>query len=109
VVTLLPGLPRAALRARLAAAGVVPGFAVAGPDGAAAGDVTIQVRRLGAATLLAVQRDYSEIPTEDVVLTLPRPMQVRDLRGGAARRLTRLRLRLDAVTPALLTLADAAG
>jgi hypothetical protein len=36
-------------------------------------------------------------------------MQVRDLRGGAARRLTRLRLRLDAVTPALLTLADAAG
>ena len=106
-VTLLPGLPRAALGARLAAASVAPGFAITHPDGTRADDVTVRVRRLGAASLLAIQRDGSGA-AGDIVLTLPRPAELRDLRGGAMRQGARFTLHLDKTAPALLTLAGVA-
>ena len=102
-VTLLPGLPRADLRTRLAAAGVAPWAVPTRPDGTPAEDVTMFRWHLGAATLLGVQRDFAAAaPAEDLMLTLPRPMWLRTLGGGVPERVTRLALRLDAVTPALL-------
>jgi hypothetical protein len=102
-VTLLPEFSRAALGAGLAAAGVAPGFTLTRPDGAPVADVTVRVLRHGATTILGIQRDFAEAAgTEAVVLALPRPRRLRDLRTGAATTTGRLTLHLDAVAPAIL-------
>jgi hypothetical protein len=125
-ITLLPGLPRAALGERLAAAGVVPRFALTRPDGTPAEDATLRVLRAGTATILAIQRDFpgtgpdsgpgsgDGADREALVLTLDRPRAVRDLRGTdparqAAAPLTRAALLLDTVTPALLDVSAGPG
>jgi Beta-galactosidase len=100
--TLLPGLPRAALAARLAAAGVVADFALTRPDGTPARDATTRVLHEAGATILAVLRDDGA--TEPVVLTLPQPRWVRDLRHATATQLT-TRLQLPPATPTLLSLS----
>jgi hypothetical protein len=105
-VTLLPDFSRAALGEGLAAAGVSPGFALTHPDGSAVADVTVRVLRHGTTTILAVQRDFSDDPAaEAMVLTLPRPRRLRDLRTGTEATTDRFVLRLDPVTPAILAVA----
>lgn len=106
-VTLLPEFSRAALGAGLAAAGVAPGFTLTRPDGAPIADATVRVLRHGAATILAMQRDLSDdAAAEPVVLTLPRPRRLRDLRTGAATTTDRLVLRLDTVAPAIVAVEE---
>lgn len=111
-VTLLPGLPRAALGARLAAAGIAPGFTLTLADGAPAADVTVQLRRDGAATLFGIQRDLppggDPAGRETVTLAFAAPVRVQDLRqGGPAVRTGRVELQLDPVIPAVLAIAPA--
>jgi hypothetical protein len=101
-VTLLPGFAREPLAAALAAAGVVPAARLLRPDGSPAGDVTVRVLRRGTATILGIQRDMSADAAEALVLALPRPGRLRDLRTGAETVTDRLKLRLDPVTPAIL-------
>ena len=100
---LLPAFDRATLGPALAAAGVAPGLVLAHPDGGAVADVTARVLRRNGRTILGLQRDRAdEGGTEQVVLTLPRPRRLRDLRTGAARTTDRLTLRLPAATPTVL-------
>jgi hypothetical protein len=106
-VTLLPDFSRAALGAGLAAAGVVPGFRLTHPDGSAVTDATVRVLRHGATTILAVQRDFSDdAATEEIVLTLPHPRRLRDVRTGTETTTDRFLLRLDPVAPAILAVED---
>jgi hypothetical protein len=103
-VTLLPGLPTAALGAALAAAGVAPAFTLAHPDGSAVADVTVRVLQHGGTLLLGLQRDLDAVNlAEDVVLSWPQPHRLRDVRAGGETTADRLALRLDAVAPTILT------
>jgi Beta-galactosidase len=117
-ITLLPGLPRPALGAALAAAGVAPDFSLLRPDGAPAGDVTMQVLQDGRTTILGLLRDdvtAGDATTaggraETLTLRLPRPLWVRDLRlGDPAIYTDRVALRLDAARASLLTISALPG
>jgi hypothetical protein len=68
-------------------------------------DVTTHTWRRGNTTIIALQRDFAPTASQEaVVLTLPQPMQVYDLRTQQALgRTDRLTLTLDAVYPALLS------
>jgi hypothetical protein len=103
----------AALDAALNDAGVAAPFTLTRPDGTAVRDVAIRLRRDGATMLLGLLRDLPEAgaaPAEDVVLTLPQPLLVRDLLADAPpHRTARLVLRLDPATPALLALMSDDG
>jgi hypothetical protein len=91
---------------RLAAAGIAPGFRVTRPDGSPVADATIRVLQ-GETTILGIQRDFlGDGAAENVVLTLPHPRRLRDLRTGAVATTDRLALRLDPVVPAILTVED---
>ena len=108
-VTLLPGLPRAELGRRLAAAGVMPRFTLTRPDGTPATDVTLRVLRAGQATMLAAQRDFpasgDAAQGETLVVTPDRPAHLRDLRHAPGSPPV-TRVTLDAVTPALLDVSS---
>jgi hypothetical protein len=103
-ISLLPDLSGVA--DRLAAAGIVPRFRLAHPDGSPVTDVTIRVLQ-GDKTILGLQRDFSgDGAGEDVVLTLPQPHRLHDLRTGATTTTDRLALRLDPVAPAVWVVED---
>jgi hypothetical protein len=111
---MLSDFSRADLATHLAAAGVAPAFSLARADGSAATDVTVRVLRSGGEKILGVQRDLPAAgvaqDTEDLVLTLPQPFLVRDLRQALpAQRTARFFLRLGGVEPVLLGLSDAAS
>ncbi len=102
-VTLLPAF--SGLTAALAAAGVAPDFSLLRPDGTRATDATVRVLQHGPTTLLGIQRDLSSAATaEDMVLALPAPRRVRDLRAGTQSTTGRLTLRLDPVEPTILAI-----
>jgi hypothetical protein len=95
----LPGL--------LTEAGIAPGFALTHPDGAPVTDATIRVLERDGATILAIQRDFSDDGVaEDAVLRFPGPRRVRDARAGATSTTDRLALRLDPVAPVVLEVAE---
>lgn len=71
------------------------------------GDVTMHIWRHGRSTIIGVQRDFAPTASDEtVVLTLPRPRTVFDLRNKRElARTDRITLTLDAVYPALLSVA----
>jgi hypothetical protein len=92
-------------------AGVKPPFPVARPGGQPANDVETHVFTNGDLTLVALQRDYLPQPASDspetVVLTLPRPFNVYDIKAKQALGNTdRLEVELGPVEPVLLTLSE---
>jgi Beta-galactosidase len=106
-VTLLPDFARAELGARLAAAGVAPGFALARPDGTPVADVATRVLRQGATTMWGLQRDAADdAAPETLLLTLPQPRHIRDLRAGTETTTDRLTLRLDPIAPTILAVEE---
>ena len=80
--------------------GVTPGMRIEVPNA----DVTIHRWQRGNDMIVGVQRDFAtDAANETVVLTLPRPAEVYDLRKKhALGRTDRVVLTLDAVSPALL-------
>jgi hypothetical protein len=93
----------------LAAAGIKPPFPVARDDGSRAGDVETHIFDTGPATILALQRDLSGAdPTgrEALVVTLPRRLDVTDLRARRALGETdRVALDLGPGEPAIFALS----
>jgi len=92
-------------------AGVQPSFPVARLDGQPANDVVTHIFTNGELTLVALQRDYLPQPASDsreiVVLTLPRPFNVYDIKAKQALGNTdRLEVELGPVEPVLLTLSE---
>jgi hypothetical protein len=92
-------------------AGVKPPFPVARLDGQPANDVVTHIFTNGELTLVALQRDYLPHPAsksrETVVLTLPRPLNVYDIRARQWLGNTdRLELELGEVEPVLLTSSE---
>ena len=85
----------------LSSLGVTPRVRVEAPNG----DVTSHVWRHGNDMIIGVQRDFAPNASyETVVLTLPQPADVYDLRKKLALGHTdRVVLTLDAVSPALLS------
>lgn len=98
---------QAGLAAALGGAGVKPAF----PARAPGNDVITYVYRDGARVILALQRDFTDGATpEQVSVTLPRTYVVEDLSGGVAfGRIRQIELKLDPVTPTVLSLSDTAG
>ncbi len=98
---------QAELGAALARAGVQPRF----PVEASGNDLTTYAFRNGQRTILALQRDFTDASgTEQVSVTLPRPMLATDLRSGKSLgRVGSITLTLDPVGPAVLALSDAPG
>jgi hypothetical protein len=95
----------------LDAAGVKPRFPLVGSDAQPVKDVETHIFTNGALTIVALQRDYVRPSASDgretVVLTLPRPFNVYDIRAQQARgNIDRLELELGPVEPALLTLSE---
>ena len=93
----------------LDAAGVKPPFPVVRPDGQPANDVETHIFTNGELTLVALQRDYLPPPAsrETVVLILPRPFNVHDIKAKQALGNTdRLKVELGPVEPLLLTLSE---
>jgi hypothetical protein len=90
-----------ALRAELV--DVVPPVRVEAPNH----DVTTHIFRHGATMVVAIQRDFAQASTnEAVVLTLPKPGTVSDLRSGRSLgRNERVTVTLDAVSPAVLSIS----
>ncbi len=90
-----------ALRAELL--GVVPPVRVEAPNH----DVTTHIFRHGATMVVAVQRDFAQASmNEAVLLTLPTPGMVSDLRSGQSLgRNDRVTVTLDAVAPAVLSIS----
>ena len=95
----------------LDAAGMKPFFPVTRPDGQPANDIETHIFTNGDLTIVALQRDYLPASTSDsrdtVVLTLPRPFNLYDIRAQQALGNTdRLELELGAVEPVLVTLSE---
>jgi hypothetical protein len=82
--------------------GVMPRVGIEAPNA----DVTSHTWRHGKAIIVGVQRDFSDpAVSETVVLTLPQPAEVYDLRRKQSLgRIDRVTLALDAVSPALLSI-----
>ncbi len=86
-----------------------PPFPIARPDGRPANDVVTHIFTNGELTLVALQRDYPAAldSRETVVLTLPRPFNVYDIKATQALGKTdRLAVELGPVEPVLLTLSE---
>ena len=83
----------------------MPPLFLVGPDGAKAELVNYRVR--GATMIVAVQRDFAQPAADEaVVLTLPKPGTVSDLRHSRSLgRNQRVTVTLDAVSPAVLSIA----
>ena len=94
----------------LTAAGLAPLFPATRPDGTPVADVETRIFENGGTTIVALQRDLSAAgPTdhETVVLALPHPFHVYDLRAQRAFGETdRVTLDLDPIGPALLALSE---
>jgi hypothetical protein len=95
----------------LETAGMRTPFPVVGADGRPTNDVETHIYKNGGLTVVALQRDFRSrsIPgsRETVVLTLPRPFNVYDLREQKALGNTeRLELKLGSVEPVLLALSE---
>jgi hypothetical protein len=102
----------------LEAAGVRPRFPLLRADGGPAGDVETHIFDNGEAMIVALQRDLPAAPgtadqgairggREDVVLKLPRPLHVYDVRAGRGLGLSdRLALELGPVDPTILALSE---
>jgi len=92
-------------------AGVEPLFPLTSRDGRAVEDVETYVFHNGNLTIVALQRDYV-LPShpanvEAIAVTLPRPLNVYDLRAERALGTSdRLELELDSVEPAVLALSE---
>jgi hypothetical protein len=102
------GLER--LAGRLRGAGGAAPFLLVRPDGTLAADIDARVRRDGAVTLIGLQRDPDASGTigdaEDVVLTLPGPADLYDLRRHRRLgRTDRVALAVGAAEPVMLALA----
>jgi hypothetical protein len=110
------------LRAVVAEAGLRAAYPLSSPAGEQVSDVETHRFRNGAATLIALQRDLlsgaatsgevrqgtPQAGDERVVLTLPEPLVVTDMRAGKSLgRTRRLELVLDPVTPTLLAVSAA--
>jgi hypothetical protein len=115
-----PGDDALQLRAILAAAGVNPAYPLHSPAGDDISDVETHRFRNGAVTVIALQRDLRpavastgdasrampQTGDERVVLTLPQPLAVTDMRDGKSLgRTSRIELALDPVTPTLLVVS----
>lgn len=96
---------------------VEPGFVLRDQDGGLVGDVEVRRYRNGGTTILALLRDAAPGPAAaggraaggPVVLTLPRPRFVRDVRARRALgRVARVSLALDPAAPTILALSEAA-
>lgn len=93
-------------------AGVRPLFPISRDDGSRVKDVETYVFRNGNLTIIALQRDFAPISNrgsgETVLMALPRPVEVYDLRAQhSLGRTSRLRLELGQVAPTLLALSEA--
>ena len=99
--TLFRILPPEALRAELV--GVVPPVRVEAPNH----DVTTHIFRHGATMVVAIQRDFAQASTDEaVVVTLPKPGTLSDLRSGhSLGRNDRVTVMLDTVSPAVLSIS----
>jgi hypothetical protein len=88
-------------------AGLAPGFAVTAAGGTPAPDVDSYVFTNGGVTLLGLQRGAGG-EAGDILVHLPMPLFVRDLRKpGDWLRTDRITIPLDSVSPVLLALAPA--
>src|SRR5262249_9467428 len=95
----------------LDAAGVKPRFPLRRPDGRVPNDVETYSSSNGKLTIVALQRDYvgpsASDSRETVVLSLPRPSHIYDIRAQKGLGSTdRLELDLGLVEPVLLTLSE---
>jgi hypothetical protein len=99
--TLFRILAPEALRADLV--GVEPPVRVEAPNH----DVTTHIFRHGATMVVAIQRDFTQASTDEaVVLTLPKPGTLSDLRSGQSLgRHERMTVTLDTVSPAVLSIS----
>jgi Beta-galactosidase len=104
---IVPAGDQGALAEALGGAGVKPVFAAL----ASGNDVTTYVYRDGTRTIVALQRDFTDSTApEEIGVTLPRTYVVKDLRSGTSLgRIQRLELKLDPVTPAVLSLSEVPG
>ncbi len=95
---MLKMIPPSALDA--SSLGVTPGVRIEAPNA----DITSHLWRHGNDMIVGLQRDFaSDAANETLVVTLPRPAEVYDLRKQhALGRTDRVALTLDAVSPALL-------
>ena len=97
----------------LTAAGVQPDFPLARSDGGPASDVETYIFENGSIAIIALLRDYPEPPvtlerrSESIVLGLPQPVNIYDIRAKRALgRTDRLALELDPVEPVVLALTE---
>ena len=104
-------LTPARLRQILATAGAGPSFTLASPDGTPSTDVDIRVFKTGTATIVGLQRDWSEgadAVERQQTLTLPEPAYVYDLRHpGPPQHTTAVALTLGGVAPSLVAILPA--
>ncbi len=104
---------RAVMAKLVSAAGVAPAFPVTGPHGERIADVDTYVFEDQGVRILALQREppgpseQSPPGRETVVVALPRPLEVHDLRTGwALGKRDRITIDLDPIEPTLLALSD---
>ena len=101
----------------LEAAGVRPRFPLLRADGSVADDIETKIFENGAVTIVALQRDFPGTPEtdslalpsglEEVVLALPRPLFVYDVRKGRLLGNTdRLPVKLGPVEPVILAVSE---
>ena len=97
----------------LTAASVQPSFPLARSDGGPASDVETYIFENGSITIIALLRDYPEPPvtlerrSEAIVLGLPQPLNIYDIRAKQALgRTERLAVELDPVEPVVLALTE---
>ena len=104
-------LSPARLRQILATAGAGPSFTLAAPDGTPSTDVDIRVFKTGTATIVGLQRDWSddaEAVERHQTLTLPAPAYVYDLRHpGPPQHTADVALTLGGVAPSLVAILPA--
>lgn len=88
--------------------GVVPVLRVTNPDGTPAQGLQIYTMRNGGVTQVGIQADFQAgAPSRQIVVTLPAPLAITNMRGGGATVADKLVLTLDPVVPTLLAIAPA--
>lgn len=91
----------------LAQAHIQPILRVTNQDASPASGVQVYTLRNGAATLVGVQADFvAGAGPRTVVLNLPAPRAIQNIRGGGATVTDKLPITLDPVVPALLVISD---
>ncbi|HEV2677315.1 MAG TPA: alpha-amylase family protein [Aliidongia sp.] len=98
-------LPLVRLRQMLDKAGTPPPFTLTAADGTLAANVDARVFRDPGATIIGLQRDWSDGDSQQTALEFPAPVYVYDLgHPGPPQRTSRIVLALDRVAPTILAL-----